>query len=347
VRTLRSLHIETMNICRKSLRTLSAIGCAVTSGLASGASFDCSHAATPREHLICKDAELSELDTQLGNDYRLRRAALSSTGAELLRQSELSWLRYVEMVCAVGVHPEAANPNSAKQCLKERYRERSGQLAKVGETIGPYRFNRVDLYDAQRATESDYGSVPGFYIQHVAYPQIDNPDRPELRAWNEQQQKKVSRSEDCYSGDVDMDYEVGYANQRLISVRWSDSLYCHGTPHGMFGVTSKNDLISPVLRPILESDVFGMHTEWKSELPKLFWDALLEKGWSPPPDQADEVRKEIGQVVISADRWLFTKQGLEVSFSAYEGGCYACNPGPVTVQWSALKPLLPSNGVVP
>jgi len=103
----------------------------------------------------------------------------------------------------------------------------------------------------------------------------------------------------------------------------------------------------PVPHPLTKEDLFGTDDRWIGKLQELFWDALLAKGWSPPDSLAEIVKAEIEDDVIQPDKWLFTPDGLQVSFSAYEGGCYACNPGPVTVPWPKLKSLLSSNAIVP
>ena len=76
------------------------------------------------------------------------------------------------------------------------------------------------------------------------------------------------------------------------------------------------------------------------------WTALTRMGWSPPESQTD-IKSRLEDKFIRPERWLFTKTGLQIAFSAYEGGCYACTPPPVTVPWSDLKPLLSKAAIAP
>jgi hypothetical protein len=69
---------------------------------------------------------------------------------------------------------------------------------------------------------------------------------------------------------------------------------------------------------------------------------LTAKGWTPPNDEG---KSEIDADVIEPSEWLFTLDGISESFSSYEGGCYACNPGTITVSWKDLKPLLAHGSV--
>jgi len=308
------------------------------------ASFDCSHATTAREKTICGNPALSALDGQLGHLYRERRALLSSQGAQLLQESERSWIRFVGIVCASD-GPENKPWLSRKFCLTRQYNDRVKQLQNAGEKLGPYVFNRIDLYAAQPSGD-ETGSATGFYIQHTAYPQIDNADSPELQAWNRANVRGLQKDGDCGPGDYDVDYKVGYANAHFVSVQWSDSTYCHGTPHGFGGVKSNNTVLLPRLRPLTPQDLFGSGDAWASILKDRFWTALTAAGWSPPDNQPD-VKRELEGDFIQSDRWLFTKDGLQVAFGSYEGGCYACTPQPVTVPWSELEPLLSKGTIAP
>jgi uncharacterized protein len=312
---------------------------------AMAASFDCAKARSSREQSVCRDPKLSVLDTTLTQLYGDRRALLSAEGAALLRQSQLSWLRFVDLVCAQGKGAPHINSDGSDSCLQNQYNERLTELAQVARTVGPYRFNRIDLYDAQPAQESNTGSLPGFVTEHVAYPQIDGPLSPAASAWNKEKAQALPRDTDYC--DTDLDFEVGYANDRFISLRWLDYEYCHGTPHGHGGYRAENEIMAPILRAIGPADVFGQTNQWVTPLQVMFWNALKAKGWSPPESESVLVKDQIDAEVIKPDRWLFTKGGLQTAFDSYEGGCYPCNPGTPTVAWETLKPILAKDAVVP
>jgi hypothetical protein len=233
-----------------------------------------------------------------------------------------------------------------RACLQGCYRKRLEQLEKVGQKLGPFLFTRIDLFDAEPAPDDATGTSPGFYVQHVAYPQIDSPLSPQADVWNKLNVRSLFRSHDC-EGDDDTDYEIGYANRHMISVQLDGRTYCHGTPHGMYGVRTQNLVLLPTPQPLTEQDVFGPADLWIEKLQKLFWDALSSTGWRPPESQAESVKQNIGRYVIRPDSWLFTTDGLKVSFIESIGGCFACNPRPVTLSWAQVRPLLSGNAVVP
>jgi uncharacterized protein len=324
---------------------LAIVGFFAISGTASAAGFDCARAKSPREQLICREPVLSDLDEQLGRVYQERRAVLSPRGAELLHRSELSWLHFVAVVCPLAAAANAESRGLPKDCLIGKYKERLNQLATVGQKFSPFLFNRIDSYAARPAPDSNSGWTAGFYVAHVAYPQIDNLDSPQVDAWNKLAEKGIV---DTVEGeDSDTEYEIGYANEHVISVQWTNSEYVHGNAHGIFTIEAENKVLFPDMRDLAAEDLFGKENHWVEKFQEIFWNALLKKGWEVPENQPDTVKAEIVSEVIIPGKWLFTKEGIQVSFSAYEGGCYACNPGPVTASWTELEPLLSSTAIVP
>jgi uncharacterized protein len=320
-----------------------ASGASQNNPAAAVASFDCAHITSVNEKAICADPALAALDGQLGRLYREKRTLLSPQGGKLLQNSQRSWLRFIGTVCSSD-GPKDKFWLSRSFCLTRQYTDRLNELRKIAQ-IGPFVFNRVDLYGAQLA-QDESGQATGFFVQHVGYPQIDNVNSPQLRAWNEGSSRSLPTDGDCGPGDYDVDYDVGYANPRFVSVEWINSTYFHGTPHGFYDVKSKNTVLAPQMRALTAQDVFGSGESWTAPLKEQFWTALTRAGWSPPGNQPN-VKQELEIDFIQPDRWLFTKDGLQVAFDAYEGGCYACTPKPVTVPWSELRPLLSKTAIAP
>ena len=308
------------------------------------ASFDCANAKTPREKIICKDPELSALDAQLGSKYEERLKLLSPEGVKLFQRSEHNWLHFISTVCPIARNSKSDNWHNPKECLTQEYMTRLKEINMVGQKIGPFIFNRIDLYAARIAPDQD-GSRSGFYYQHVAYPQIDNQLNEISTHWNRMMEKKLESNGDCGRyGDYNKDYEIGYASNILISMTWFDGAYCHGTPHGFGGSQPVTIALTPVPHKFTSSDLFGSSQDWKPKLQAFFMDGLLKEGWKPKSQQDKKTALEI---VIDPSRWLFTEKGIEVYFQPYEICEYACTPQPVTVSWKNIKPLLHSALVVP
>ena len=309
------------------------------------ASFDCANAMTPREKIICQDPELSALDAQLGSKYEERLQLLSPEGARLFRRSEHNWLHFISMVCPIA-QTSPSNPlDSPKYCLSREYKDRISQLNMVGQKLGAFVFNRIDLYAAEPATDKS-GWRHGFYYQHVAYPQIDNPTNSISKLWNKKVKKNLSSLGGCDGiyGDYDEDYKIGYASDTVISMSWLSSIYCHGTPHGFGGPTPVNIALLPVPHDLVSRDLFGPGQDWKPKLQALFMDGLRKEGWKLR--SAGDSSRDL-KIFTDPSRWLFTDKGIEVDFRVYEFCPHACAPDPVTVSWKSLKPLLHSTLAMP
>ncbi len=257
------------------------------------ASFDCTKTASPREHLICGDPILSDLDSQLGTRYKERQELLGSRGAASAQRSQKSWLRFVSVVC-----PLDSTSDNPSNCLQREYRSRLEELSGVGQKLGPFTFKRIDLFTADHSSDTtdESGSWHGFITKHVGYPQIDHPDTSTTRFLNKLFAKTLSDSSTNYcesDGDGDVDYRVTFASEKLVSVTWSNYIYCHGAAHGMGGTETENIILQPVPHKLETADLFGSGSDWVPKLQALFWDGLQKQGWTAEFGSAKEGILEI------------------------------------------------------
>ncbi len=146
---------------------------------------------------------------------------------------------------------------------------------------------------------------------------------------------------DSQKGDEYIRYDVSYVSAHVISVAWSDYTYCNGAPHGFLETGGDNRVLDQGSRELVPSDVFA--TGWKEKLQRLFLNALLETGWKP---RDDEEKRSVLDTVTEPKKWVFTHDGLSVSFGAYDSGCYACNPRTTTIRWINLMPLLTAGSLL-
>ena len=306
---------------------------------AHAASFDCKAAKTPSEKAICASPRLSTLDEQLAREYERALHALSPAGAARLKESQRSWLRFATAVCVPRKSIE--HGESPASCLEAQIGQRLQQLAQAGVRLGPYVFNRIDSYAVSRSHDGDdAGYNHGFVTRHVGYPAIDSPTTAAATAWNAQQPQEPASVDAEDDTDQDIDVTLGCVGAAFISVEEISSEYAHGSPHGVFDREKRNELLTPTLRDMTEHDVFAEESGWEEKLPALFWNVYVSR------DRRNEDRPDVEKAIrgSAADpgSWLLTPAGLQISFGAYEAGCYACNPGPITVPWSSLKPMLKS-----
>ena len=332
-------------------RLTAALLAAAVAG-AHAASFDCKAARSPTERAICGSPELSRLDERLAREYERASHALSPAGAAQLKASQRDWLRFAGRVCAP--LPARRDGEAPAACLAREYERRLRQLAQAGVRFGPYVFNRIDYHSAVRVGPHDdgAGSHAGFATQHIAFAQIDAPVTAAATAWNAAQREELPSPDAGDDGaaaahdgddpamDDDVDFELGCVGERFISLSRKTAYFQHGSAHGGYDHEVRNVVFAPAMRKMTASDVFTASAGWKTRLPLLFWTAYA-RGKDAVTDMP-AIKDAILESAANPERWLLTPAGLQIAFDADEAGCYACNPGPITVPWSTLKPMLAS-----
>jgi len=304
---------------------------------ASAASFDCAKAKRLTEVAICANPELSELDSLLGRHYQNAMDALDPAAAARLKASQLSWLRYVNLVCLAHT-PAGSKLLLNESCMEREYRDRMDRLDEAGVRLGNFVLTRIDKYEAFPNEPGDSsGGHEDMTVRHVGYPRIEGGG-PAVAAWNRAQAKPFVLEKPREATDVDIDFAVGCANAEMLSLEQTSYEYDHGLPHGRFSTTAVTVVLHPAIRPLQASDLFAPGSGWESKLPALFWKTYLRSD-SPNIRNEDLIR----ETAADPSRWILTSEGLRISFSAYEGGSYI-TPGPITVKWSALQPMLTAKG---
>jgi uncharacterized protein YecT (DUF1311 family) len=308
----------------------------------SAASFDCASAKSRVERAICGSPSLSEADARMAVAYARAEKALAPASADALKLAQRRWLQFRNQVCGVDTADDDAHLRDAQACLEHETKDRTSALGSVGLKVGPYVLDRVDLYDVKPAAPGDTsGWFTGHVVHRVSYPRLEGRLSPGAVAWNAAHVKELSQaSSQEGDSDIQIGFAVGCAGERWLSLLFSDAEYAHGTPHGIFGGTTETTFVAPQVKTLAPEDLFGHGQDWRSRLPALFWKAYLRKDGavSDVPSIQDAVRG----AAVMPDKWLLTPAGVEVDFDAYEGGCHACNPGPVSVPWAEIRPLLTS-----
>ena len=82
-------------------------------------SFDCAKAATPVERLICQDAGLSFLDSQMGNSYQMVLKGASAERKEIIRRQQAEWFADYSRTCNASLS-ETQRRDCIERYLSER-----------------------------------------------------------------------------------------------------------------------------------------------------------------------------------------------------------------------------------
>ncbi|MGM9481148.1 lysozyme inhibitor LprI family protein [Roseateles sp. NT4] len=308
---------------------------------ASAASFDCATAKKPMERAICESPAVSKLDEEMAHSYQRALRALSSGGASALKTSQRSWLRYADQRCIGNQRRES----SRDACLERLFRERVGELGQAGLKLGALVLNRIDGYEAfPNPSNDDSGGNDGLVVHRAGYPQIEGAITKAVAAWNERQAQHSLRSliltREWNETDLHQDYVIACASAKVLSIRVTFSEYGHGAAHGLYSNDADTFWLEPDIHPLKAEDLFSQESGWETKLPALFIQAYLADERHGPRSLNDSVESTIRGAAVQYARWLLTPAGLQINFSAYEAGSYMNTPGPITVAWSALKPML-------
>ncbi len=311
---------------------------------ASAASFDCATAKKPMERAICESPAVSKLDEEMAHSYQRALHALSSAGASALKTSQRSWLRYANQRCFGNQRTES----SRGACLEWLLRERVGQLGQAGLKLGALVLNRIDGFEAfPNPPHDDTGGNDGLVVHRAGYPQIEGAITKAVADWNERQAQRALSllnpqitAGERNETDLHNDYVIACASAEVLSIRVTFSEYNHGAAHGLYSNGADTFWLKPDLHPLTAADLFSQESGWETKLPALFIQAYLADERRGPRSLSEAAENTIREAAVQYGRWLLTPAGLQINFSAYEAGSYAGTPGPITIPWSTLKPML-------
>jgi uncharacterized protein YecT (DUF1311 family) len=112
-----------LNLNLNSILLMAATVVPFLSFPALAASFDCDHAETKMEQLVCSDLALSKADEKLAAAYE--QALKAANDPESVKQQQREWLS------------DTANHCDSVACLKDAYAERIRQLEAARKQAGP------------------------------------------------------------------------------------------------------------------------------------------------------------------------------------------------------------------
>ena len=316
-------------------------GLLLTVGSARAASFDCDKASGPRETAICKTDDLSTDDEIMAALYAGARARISGKAATGLRDSQVSWLRFLDKACPQSdVETQAA-------CLKPWYRERLKFLSRaVTEKAGRI-FLTLDEWTFIAPEKKGEEEMPGAnrmqYRETVSF-EIDAPESAGERAFN----ALVAEQSDLWNGfDGEQQrstwFKLNEATANFASLdifRWEFHV---GAAHG-FGAAKHVNFRLDEARPLRATDIFA-RDGWQKALADHALDGLHEI-LGDDYGLFDEAPETIAKMVGDPNNWVVTREGLGVNFPVYSVGPYAMGDHTVTMPWKDLAPWLARDAVI-
>ena len=312
-------------------------GLLMTGGHASAASFDCAKASSPREKAICGDDDLSASDEIMAALYAGDRARMSEVAATRLRDSQLSWLRFLDKAC----------PKGKPDCLKPWYRDRLKFLSHTVTEKGTRTFLTFDEWTFIAPEKEGKEEMPGAnrmqYREKMSFA-IDKPESEGDKAFN----KLVAGETDLWNGfDGEVErstwFKLNEATPDFVSLdifRWEFHV---GAAHGFGAATHVNFRLDKA-RPLQVKDIFATDG-WQKVLAQHSADGF-HKILGDDYALFDEAPETIDKMVRDPENWVVTQAGLGVNYPVYSVGPYAIGDHTVTTPWKDLERWLAKDAVM-
>lgn len=373
----------TCSRCRSFIRKLALyqIGCAAIIWLvfpppSQAASFDCAKARSDLEASICSDADVSIIDTNMGQAYQKAMAHLSKSGQKLLRENQLTFLDDLRSICLstdqllVGHRtvsnreydvPAHTNKKPLIRCLIVHLRNRTkSELETAVQQVGSRRFLNLPTNRLRRPSSM----APAGYGDHIveeslSLVQIDAPKTPGERKFNSWTRGLLSsavcnirgakgdsscsldRHEDRFATD-DTDIWAGVSavliSDDLAAVELDIGYYWLGAAHPRANETRAlwSFSLGRTLRP---TDIFDPRKSWDSSLAR-----YAQRHVRASIEGMTKADLQPITSIASPENWSFELGGLRLIYGQYELGGYLSS-AEVFLPWRVVVPYLRPTGV--
>ena len=343
--------------------------------LAAAQSVDCKLAQSPREHTVCAVPRLSALDAEIDTAYKSLREQLSPQSAALVESDQHEWLQWIDLVCPP--HSKApgspAGPHAAEDtfshCLQDQYSARARDFKKTTHLGTAIIFSRAHfLYKpAGQLSRLPSPEYPGFGYGSLRWPQIDRkpdikPDRKSANltaaetAWNAAVKTRATKlGAGVFNAeqnltfdtavnaleDIDADYNLDAANDRLIEVSLIVSSYVWVSGASPLTIRSSFLWWLDRNRELAADDVFPPLSAWQAYLVSVASGGLQANPRLTPLLREDpQLASAVEQSVPQTSNWTLTKNGLTITFLRGMVAANSAGMPRVFISWEDLKPFL-------
>ena len=311
---------------------------------AAAASFDCAKAATPFEHAICDNPELSRADERLAKSFATAIGGLSDTALAEVRGDQRAWLDFAQKACSPDAKPMTRGNYGEEgvRCLSNVFRTRSNAL-ETSRMINGMRFYPRARFAATPDPDAEADSYWAVAQHEVSYVQLDSTESyaKEFNAYVEAEALKLSGVFGPKGTVIDLDgssdtsnsISVSEANIGQIDLNVGTYWYGHGAAHGNWSKTYLHYLLNEK-RALEAKDIFT-GKRWQA--------ALLDLTVAALEDQHGDAlmlddTKYIANSIIDPEHWdLSDPYSLILQFQPYEVAAYAYGAPTARISWEKLK----------
>ena len=198
------------------------------------------------------------------------------------------------------------------------------------------------------------------YEIDARYPQLTGGSNPNFEKFNQVVRASVTKRvagfkkdmapeegeepppEGSMGSDLNVGYDVGLAQDDLISVQFSVGSYYQGAAHpNTFTEVINYDLKNGKLLKL--ADLFKPGAKYLQAIAN-YCIADLKKQAKDKGLMDDEIQNGAAANAKNYQSWTITRKGLGINFDAYQVGPYAAGPQYVLVPYSSLKDVINPDG---
>lgn len=318
--------------------------------ISNAASFDCIKAKLAKEKLICSDAKLSDLDSQLAELYKKNSKELSPAARQDLLAGQRSWLSYWPKSCAGDEHE---NKTALAQCAIKKYEKRIDDLKMQRKILGDLTVYRKYKVVANKQSDDD-PHYPELDFLTQSSDTIDVDGAPankkelakSINLWLSGFQKKASKRSLFYSDKPNLSITLTdndlpgilAASGTILSQCMASCIY--NELHSYFLLAEQ--------RPLLASDIFQAKN-WRDALAQMIHKQLEIKYPLNDDINVKSLKEECFYTFNShtlaweertdTSNWNLSRNKFIFEFNFSEIYKYSEEVS-VTIPWASLRPWL-------
>jgi uncharacterized protein YecT (DUF1311 family) len=308
----------------------------------SGPGFDCTHAKTAGEQLICGDAALSKSDAKLNAAFRALEKSESPESFATLRAGQRAWIAHAMKSCGADVPmPEdVGDRNSIVECLNSEYGDQADlldglKLDRAGALVIEPRM-RFHARANPDTEESDFypwmsggaqaAAFNAFIVKALKLDRWRMDDKSLFRYGNDVNDQKL------HARRV---YTVDRFDERVVSIRIATSDFVGGHDEEHYPTSFGWNMTKA--RPISLDDVFAGGGNWK-KFALDYCKKELAKRTKDDGLPADLEDSELPKQVADGADWSWGKDKAIVTFNVFLLSGMPSVGYAVAIPYKLLKP---------
>jgi uncharacterized protein DUF3298/peptidoglycan-N-acetylmuramic acid deacetylase PdaC-like protein len=161
------------------------------------------------------------------------------------------------------------------------------------------------------------------------------------------EEDEMDLPEETGTSSLDIGYQIRLATDDLVSIEFTQGQYSRGAAHGN-SITAVLNFDVKNGKKLALADLFNANSKYLSVISDYCIKDLKEQSKRDKESMLEDEQIQDG-AAARADNyqaWTITRKGLLIVFDPYQVAAYAAGPQQVMVPYSALKPIVKTDGPI-